>query len=318
MVRVSFGWRIPAFPVDSSDAQEFKNQILSELDIVQGSFDSAWISDHPIPWADWQSPNSTNLEGWTALNYYSALYEKLMFGHVVLCNSYRNPALLAKMTSTISFLTGGRFILGIGAGWKEDDYLSYGYNYPRPSVRIAQLEEGIQIIKRMWSEDQVTFHGKYFHVENVYCDPKPEPPPPIMIGGGGERLTMKVAARYADWWNCPNLTVDQYKHKLEVLRRHCKSVGRSYEEIRKVWLGCIALAETEEKAREIASSNPFVVQERRFDARETTIIGTPEQVVEKLEHFKEIGVDYFIFRFLDFPSTMGTRLFSDSVMGALR
>jgi alkanesulfonate monooxygenase SsuD/methylene tetrahydromethanopterin reductase-like flavin-dependent oxidoreductase (luciferase family) len=139
-----------------------------------------------------------------------------------------------------------------------------------------------------------------------------------MIGGGGERLTMKVAARYADWWNCPNLTVDQYNHKLEVLRRHCNSVGRSYEEIRKVWLGCIAIARTEEEALDTASRNPFIVKEQRLNPYETTIIGTPEQVVEKLEDFKDIGVDYFIFRFLDFPSTTGTRLFSEHVIEAMR
>ena len=176
----------------------------------------------------------------------------------------------------------------------------------------------IQIIKRMWSEDRVTFHGKYFHVENVSCEPKPDPVPPIMIGGGGEKLTMRVAARYADWWNCPNLTVDQYRHKLEILRGHCNSVGRSYEAIRKVWLGAIAIAGTEGEAQDIASGNPFVVEEPRFDAYGTTIIGTPEQVVERLERFKAIGVEYFIFRFLDFPSTTGTRLFSDYVIDALK
>jgi len=318
MGRVAFGWRIPAFPVDASDAQAFKRQILSALDIVQGAFDSAWISDHPIPWAEWQPPNTPNLEGWTALNYCAARYVTLNFGHVVLCNSYRNPALLAKMTATLSFLTGGRFILGLGAGWKEDEYRSYGYEYPRPAVRIGQLEEGVQIIRRMWREERVTFHGKYFQVENAYCDPKPDPVPPIMIGGGGERRTMKVAARYADWWNCPNLTVDQYRHKLTVLRRHCTAVGRSYEAIRKVWVGSIALARTEAEARATASRNPFLVAEQRFDASDTTIIGTPEQVVERLGRFKELGVDYFIFRFLDFPRTTGTRLFAAHVIDALR
>ena len=317
-MKVSFGWRIPAFPVDGSDAQEFKSQIISALEAAQGAFDSAWISDHPIPWAPWQSPGTVNLEGWTALNYFSALYEKLIFGHVVLCNSYRNPALLAKMAATLSLLTRGRFVLGIGAGWKEDEYLSYGYDYSKPSVRIAQLEEGVQIIKRMWREEAVTFHGKYYKIENAYCDPKPEPIPPIMIGGGGEKLTMKVAARHADLWNCPNLNAEGYRHKLEVLRRHCKTVGRPYEEIRKVWVGCIALAKTEEEARKIASSNPFLTKESRFDPRETTVIGTPEQVVEELGRFKNLGVDYYIFRFLDFPSTDGTELFSDHVIDALR
>jgi alkanesulfonate monooxygenase SsuD/methylene tetrahydromethanopterin reductase-like flavin-dependent oxidoreductase (luciferase family) len=318
MARVSFGWRIPAFPVDASDAPAFRKQISSAMEIVQDTFNSAWISDHPLPWASWQSPHTPNLEGWTALTYYSALYNKLIFGHVVLCNSYRNPALLAKMTATLSFLTGGRFVLGIGAGWKEEEYRAYGYEYPKPSIRIAQLEEGVQIIKRMWREDRVTFHGKYFHVEDVSCDPKPDPVPPIMIGGGGEKLTMKVAARYADWWNCPNLTVDQYRHKLEVLRGHCNAVGRSYEAIRKVWLGAIAIAKTEREARKIASGNPFVTKEPRFDAYGPTIIGTPAKVVESLERFKAIGVDCFIFRFLDFPRITGTKLFSDHVIAALK
>jgi alkanesulfonate monooxygenase SsuD/methylene tetrahydromethanopterin reductase-like flavin-dependent oxidoreductase (luciferase family) len=139
-----------------------------------------------------------------------------------------------------------------------------------------------------------------------------------MIGGGGEKLTMKVAARYADWWNCPNLTVDQYRHKLEVLRGHCNAVGRSYEAIRKVWLGAIAIAKTEREARKIASGNPFVTKEPRFDAYGPTIIGTPAKVVESLERFKAIGVDCFIFRFLDFPSITGTKLFSDHVIAALK
>jgi alkanesulfonate monooxygenase SsuD/methylene tetrahydromethanopterin reductase-like flavin-dependent oxidoreductase (luciferase family) len=318
IMKVSFGWRIPAFPFDGSDAKSFKIQIIDALDSIERDFDSAWISDHPIPWADWQNPRTTNLEGWTALNYFSALYDTLVFGHIVLCNSYRNPALLAKMATTLNFLTGGRFFLGIGAGWKRDEYISYGYEFPGPSMRIAQLEEAVQIIKLMWTEDTVTFRGKYYNVENAYCDPKPKPIPPIMIGGGGEKLTMKVAARYADFWNCPNLTLEQYKHKLEILKRHCKTVGRSYEEIRKTWLGCIAIAEKERDAMKIALSNPVIKNETRFDPLKATIIGSPEQVVEKLQGFKNLGVDYFIFRFLDFPSIRGSQLFTDHVMDALR
>ncbi len=318
MGRVAFGWRIPAFPVDGSNAQGFKGQIQSALDVVQDAFDSAWISDHPLPWAEWQPLNTPNLEGWTALTFYAARYATLNLGHVVLCNSYRNPALVAKMAATLSFLTGGRFILGLGAGWMEGEYRAYGYEYPSPAVRIAQLEEGVQIIRRMWREECVTFQGKYFQVEDAYCDPKPNPVPPIMIGGGGERRTMRVAACYADWWNCPNLTVDQYRQKLTVLRRHCAAVGRSYEAIRKVWLGTIALARTTAEAQSTASRNPFLVAEQRFDAAATTIIGTPEHAVERLEAFKDLGVDYFIFRFLDFPRTTGTRLFAEHVIDALR
>ena len=142
--------------------------------------------------------------------------------------------------------------------------------------------------------------------------------PPIMIGGCGEKLLLKVAARHADWWNCPNLTEAQYSQKLKVLRRHCRSVGRSYEEIRKVWLGCIAIAKTEREAITIAKNNPFVNAEDRFDARKTTIIGTPEQVRTRLHNFIKLGVDYFIFRFLDFPSTQGTKLFTEYVISPIK
>ncbi|HEW94029.1 MAG TPA: LLM class flavin-dependent oxidoreductase, partial [Thermoprotei archaeon] len=113
-----------------------------------------------------------------------------MFGHIVLCNSYRNPALLAKMTATLQVLSNGRYILGIGAGWKIDEYIAYGYPFPPPRVRIGQLEEAVQIIRRMWTEESVSFRGKYYHIDNAICSPKPKPVPLIMIGGGGEKLML--------------------------------------------------------------------------------------------------------------------------------
>jgi alkanesulfonate monooxygenase SsuD/methylene tetrahydromethanopterin reductase-like flavin-dependent oxidoreductase (luciferase family) len=319
MAKVTFGCKLPCFPVYGESAEEYKARIVAAMDVVDGVFDSIWFADHPYPGVRWTNKvwhAIPNMEGWTVLNYYAARYTQAKFGHMVLANSYRNPAMLAKMAATLSFLSGGRFILGIGAGWKDEEYRAYGYPFPKASVRIAQLEEGLQIIKRLWTEKQVTFHGKYFQVEEAYCEPKPAPVPPILIGGGGEQLTLRVVARYADWWNCSG-TITQYKHKQEVLKKHCRAVGRRYEEIRQIWNGCVAIAETEEEARDIASRNPFITEVPDAYEKINLIVGTPEQIIDRIEELAGLGLDYFVIRFLDvYYSTRGTSLFIDQVMNA--
>jgi len=307
--RIGFGWRIPEFPINGTRGLEFVAEILRSLERVEGTFDSAWLSDHMIPWANWQSPDTDNLEGWTTINYLIGVFKRLSFGHIVLCNSYRNPALLAKMAATLSLLAPGRFILGIGVGWKKDEYLSYGYEFPEASDRIEALEEAVQIIRKMWTEKVVHFSGKHYKIAGAYCFPKPDPIPPIMIGGGGEKLTLKVVASHADWWNL-GCTLEEYRNKLEVIRRHCENARRSYETIKKTWVGCIAVAKTEDEALRLAKNNPF-------GASEATIIGNPEQVSQRLAEFVDLGVEYFIFRFLDYPSATGIEMFTEKVAGKL-
>jgi len=308
--KVDFGWRIPSFPVDGSRKFAFVSQILDFIGVVEDAFDSMWISDHFVPWATFQSVETDILEAWTTLSYLSGVFSKPKFGNIVLCNSYRNPALLAKMGATLDALTGGRFIMGIGAGWKEDEYIAYGYEFPSASVRIGQLEEGVQIIRLLWREDNVTFHGKYYRIRDAYCDPKPDPVPPIMIGGGGEKLLLRVVAKYADWWNLPNATVSEYGHKLDVLEKHCKAVGRDFSEIKKTLGGFVAIAEKESEAKKIASASPFL-KSQSWDAH---FIGTPERVIERLGEYVNLGVELFILRFLDFPSTKGADLFIEKVV----
>jgi alkanesulfonate monooxygenase SsuD/methylene tetrahydromethanopterin reductase-like flavin-dependent oxidoreductase (luciferase family) len=315
---ISFGWRIPEFPVDGTGGKEFMNHIVLSLEKVEDSFDSAWLSDHMMPWANWQNPDTANLEAWTTVSYFMAIFKHLSFGNIVLCNSYRNPALLAKMAATLCALAPGRFILGIGAGWKKDEYLSYGYDFPDASTRIEALGEAVQIMRKMWTEEIVYFHGKHYDIEGAYCSPKPDPRPPIMIGGGGERLTLRVVAIHADWWNCPTLTLEECKHKLMILRSHCKKIGRRYEAIKKTWLGCIAIAKSENESLQIARNSPFVAKENGFYVMKSTIFGNPEQVVQKLQKFIDIGFGYFIFRFLDFPKTTGMELFAEKVISELR
>jgi alkanesulfonate monooxygenase SsuD/methylene tetrahydromethanopterin reductase-like flavin-dependent oxidoreductase (luciferase family) len=309
-MRTGFGWRIPEFPVNGQGGRVFITHILRSLERVEKSFDSAWLSDHVIPWADWQSPSTDNLESWTTVNYLMAMFERISFGHIVLCNSFRNPALLAKMAATLSVLSSGRFILGIGAGWKKDEYLSYGYDFPDAPARIEALDEAVQIVRMMWKQDLVHFNGKHFKINGACCNPKPKPMPPIMIGGAGEKLTLKVVASQADWWNA-GLPLEEYRHKLAVLRKHCERIGRDYESIKKTWLGCIAIAETRDEALRIAANN-------RFATSETTIVGTPDQISQRLTEFADLGVEYFILRFLDFPNITGIEQFAEKVASQFR
>jgi len=311
--QVKFGLRVPTFPIDRADQKEFMDQVLRFVGRLEKSFHSAWVDDHFVPWAEFVDKTAPTLESFTLISYLSGMFQKLVLGNIVLCNSYRNPALLAKMGATLQTLTKGRFILGIGAGWKEDEYISYGYEFPSPKVRIEQLEEGVQIIKRMWTEGEATFRGRYFKIDKAYCYPKPDPIPPIMIGGGGEKLTLKVVARHADWWNIPNVSPEAYHHKLRVLEEHCEKEGRDPSEIVKTMANMVAVAETEEKALDIADKSPFI-QKRKG---ENHIIGNSDMVVEKLVEYAKLGVEYFILRFVDFPKVEGAELFAEKVIPQL-
>src|SRR6266540_6561819 len=147
MTRIQFGFCMPADKLDKQRRATFSEDLNRALDLVTGHFDSAWIIDHL------QFGDADQLEGFTALSYMAALHPQLKFGHTVLCQSFRNPALLATMSATLQFLSGGRFILGIGAGWNEEEYRAYGYDFPPAHTRVAQLEEALQIIKALWTED---------------------------------------------------------------------------------------------------------------------------------------------------------------------
>src|SRR5690606_28843744 len=247
---------------------------------------------------------------WTTTAYLARAFPNLYFGNMVLGQSYRNPALLAKMAATLQALTGGKVILAIGAGWMESEYHAYGYDFPRASVRIAQLEEAVQIIRLMWTEKRATFEGKHYQVRGALCEPKPNPVPPIMIGGNGEQLTLRVVARHADWWNGTGLNAGGMARKLDVLRSHCDREGREYDGIVKTFTGIISIAETEGEAKRIAQASP------RRDRM--NFVGTPAQVIEQMQPYVDLGVSYFMLDFSDFPDPAGARLFASEVMPAFR
>lgn len=309
MSELKFGWHMPSFPVDGSSGPAFIDQIHHTLNRIQPHFDSVWVDDHLMPWAQWQSNDTPYLECLTTIAYFAAAFPTLKFGASVLCQSYRNPGLLAKMAANLQLITGGRFLFGLGAGWMEEEYEAYNFDFPEPSVRIAQLEEAVQLVKKLWTEAPASFEGATYRLKNAYCEPRPDPVPPLLIGGGGEQLTLRVVAKYADWWNIPGGSYDNYAHKLNVLRRHCVAVDRDYDEIVKTWSAdAVAVAETEAEAQRIAAASPY---------NDHSIVGTPAQVAEQLQAFVELGVAYLIVRLLDFPDTTGIELFVQEVMPRL-
>ncbi len=308
MKKVKFGIRIPAFPLNDSRKGVFRDEILKTLTLFDRKYDSVWVADHFVPWYEPQDPMTDTLECWTTLSFLVGMFSDYDFGSIVMSQSYRNPALLAKMGATLQTLSNGRFILGIGAGWKQDEYLAYGYDFPSTATRIHQMGEAVQIIKAMWTKPKANFQGKYYQIENAICEPKPEPVPPIMIGGGGKKITLRYVAQFADWWNFPGGTHEHYAGLLEALRGHCNEVGRDYNSIVKTWaIECVAVANTTEKAIEIASSTPL------YDP-ETAIVGTPDQVEAQLRRFTEMDVEHFILRFVDFPNTASAETFAREVI----
>ncbi len=262
--------------------QEVMNYNYQCIDTIAESFSTLWVEDH-------LQVNATDeIECLTTLSYLAARYPHLKVGSLVLSQSYRNPALVAKMAANLQNLTGGRLILGLGAGWKEDEYHAYGYPFPPVKERMSQLEEAIQIIRALWTQQPATFEGQYYTIHNAYCMPQPSPHVPLLIGGGGEQRTLAIVARYADWWNFNSCPVDQYANKLAVLQKHCERIGRNIQEITFSYLGTLSV-----------SDDPTKVQR---NPQKHYIAGNASAVIHELEQFQALGVRHFMFRALDVDS----------------
>ena len=230
---------------------------------------------------------------------------------MVLGQNYRNPALLALMGATLQALSGGRFIMGIGAGWKEDEYLAYNYPYPAPKVRLQQLEDTLIILKKMWEEPgPVSYEGLHYSIRDAWCEPKPVPKIPILVGGGGYS-TMKHAAKYADIWNLPDKPLAPFVERLNVLRRHLDDIDRDPATLRLSWFGRVSLGRTEAEAEARGKSrSPHWTRENSF-------VGTPGHVAELMSEFVEEGVDYFMIDIIDAPDEAIIGMFTEEVIPAL-
>jgi F420-dependent oxidoreductase-like protein len=277
-------WRFGTEPDGIFDAVKAKAQWAENHGFTWFS-----VMDHVIQIANVGAPEEPFMEGWTILTALAAVTKRIRLATLVSSVHYRNPALLAKMAAGVDQISRGRLTFGIGAGWFEAEYKQYGWDFPpRPATRIAQMEEAIKLILSLWTEKRTTFHGKYFHAEDAILEPKPiqKPHPPLMIGGGGEQLTLRAVARYADACNVGG-TPDQVRHKLEVLRRHCETQKRNYDEIERTNVISFVLARDEAA---LAAKR----QRLEVPAQFTGFAGTVAQVTDLVGKYKDAGSQLLI------------------------
>jgi alkanesulfonate monooxygenase SsuD/methylene tetrahydromethanopterin reductase-like flavin-dependent oxidoreductase (luciferase family) len=296
---------MPRIPVGLNVWSRLVETTFPYFDQVVAPFDSLWMPDHV------QYNGHKVAEGWTLLVWALARYPDKLVGHEVLCNSFRNPAHTAKMVATAQALSGGRAILGIGAGWNDEEYLAYGWPLPSIRVRIAQLAEAIQLIRRMWTDVPATYEGEHYQIANARCEPRPEPIPPVMVGGHGEKYLLRVVAEHADWWNYGFRDLALYAHKQEVLKAHCREAKRDYDRIVQVLRVGILIAETEREVERLKNA-PGV--RPMTDIR---LAGTPDQVTETLQAIVKQGAARLTVNFADAPRPDGTRLFAEKVLPEL-
>ncbi|MEW6046253.1 MAG: LLM class F420-dependent oxidoreductase [Bacillota bacterium] len=309
------GWLMD-LPAEAPPQQQWRLMGRVARTLEGTGFDSGWLYDHfhTVP-----TPASFSVfECWTATSALLAQTVSLRIGQLVTCNSYRNPALLAKMAATADVISGGRLEFGIGAGWYEHEYRGYGYPFERASVRIRMLDEALQVIRRLWTEQVVTFEGRYYRLQNAYCDPKPlqRPRPSILVGGGGERLTLRVVARWADRANFGG-SLDNFRHKADVLLSHCERVGRDPQEIELTYT-CPVIIGRDRGAVEtmVRRFVPANVERERY-AREAAI-GTPEEVAAFLRSFVDAGASYLILNIRGAAEITPLELFGERVLPLLR
>ncbi len=306
-VFVPQGWKMDLVAIEGAQAKWAKAVEVAQLAERLG-FDSLWVYDHfhNVP----RPAEEAVFECWTTIAAISQLTSTIRLGQMVGCNSYRSPALLAKITSNIDVMSGGRLDWGVGAGWYEQEYRAYGYDFPKPKDRIRMLDETVQIVRSMWTQGETTFQGEYYDVRRAQCDPKPiqQPHPPIWIGGGGEQLTLRTVAKYADNSNFGG-PPDVFAHKRDVLHEHCRSVGRDPDEIRLTWSPEIFIRRTE--AEIDAAGSLALWGQAADDWRANNLVGTPEQVVEKMRIYADLGCRGFIPWCADYPGTETLELLAE-------
>ncbi len=298
-VFVPQGWKMDLTeikdPVEQYEAMTDSGKKAEDL-----GFDSVWVFDHfhTVP----EPTKNTVFECWSITAGLVRDLKKAKVGQMVSCNGYRNPALLAKMASTVDVMSDGRLLFGLGAGWYEHEWLAYGYGFPETGERIQSFKEACEIIHRMFTEDDVVFDGKYYGVDKPINEPKAaassgsakHPHAPFWIGGGGEKVTLKLVAQWGDACNVFG-EPDMLRHKFDVLKKHCDDVGRDYDEITRSNLVNIHLiedgADPEEATREARESRGDHSFEEYANSNK---VGTAEEITELLKAREEAGVDYFI------------------------
>jgi alkanesulfonate monooxygenase SsuD/methylene tetrahydromethanopterin reductase-like flavin-dependent oxidoreductase (luciferase family) len=328
------------------DGLEYKDILRITLECEKLGYDSVWLKDNFIPWIEdyisfksnrnnsephgqencQELPDRMMLECWTTLSSLVSATTKIRLG-AILVNLYRNPAIVAKMASTLDFISNGRLDIGLSPGWYQREAQAYGIAFPAGSVRVEMLEESVIILRQMLGAEnqnnnwKISFKGKYYNILNAECNPKSiqKPHIPIWIGGSGKK-TLKVVAKYADGWNYGLCSYDEYEEKLSVLKNYCHnnnvSGNRNYDDIIKAWHGILFLGmdESELKSRNM---NISYKNATRKDSK-LVIAGTPNTILTEIKRYLNIGVTCFTVCFPDLPNTRSLQLFAEHVMHHFR
>jgi F420-dependent oxidoreductase-like protein len=279
-------------------------------------FDSLWVCDHlyGVP-----LPALPILEAWSLLAAVAAVTSHARLGTLVTPPFFRNPAVLAKQIATIDEISGGRVIAGLGAGWFEAEFRAYGCAFPTLRERLRALEESVEIMKRLWSDERASYEGRHFRVENPSCEPKPRRRPEILIGGGGEKVLMGIAARHADVWNNMAVFQPQLGAKVEALRRRCDEVGRDFDTLEVSQQCVVVIAEDQDSARaQLEKAKKIYGGHMGSGLEEHGIWGSPEAVIERIERHVRLGCTLFPIEFFGRDTREPARLFAEKVMPAFR
>jgi len=304
-VLVPQGWTMDLAGIkDPVQAYESMTKVAQTAEEV--GFASVWLVDHfhTIPYP---TPEVT-FECWMSTAALARDTFTIRIGQMVTCNSYRHPALLAKMASTVDVLSHGRLNVGIGAGWDEQEYRAYGYAYPDGPERLRQLREAVQVMLGMWTQEEAYFEGTYYQMRGAINQPKgvQQPHIPLLIGGDGEKVTLKLVAQYADACNVGD-DPTTVKQKLAVLKQHCATVGRDYESIHRTSTTFCLIADSDEQARALL---PAERKARIGNKVTTTLIGNPETIRQRLVAYEEAGVQELVLRFVDGTNLEALRRFA--------
>jgi F420-dependent oxidoreductase-like protein len=318
------GWRHDLVGIEPSEQWRVMRELAQRAD--EGPWESLWVYDHfhtvPVP-----SDEATH-EAWTLMAAFAAVTDRIRLGQMCTCMGYRNPAYLAKVAATIDLVSGGRVEMGIGGGWYEHEWRAYGYGFPPIKDRLAMLDEGVQIMQQAWRTGRATLHGAHYTVEDAIVQPRPlqEGGIPVWVAGGGEKVTLRIAAKYAQYTNFSN-DPEQFSHKREVLKGHTDAIGRDLGEITLSANFNTVIASSEaEVAERIAVIEdrvaPYLGDRTEAFMHEyrggAGLVGTPEQVIERLVALRERGLGYAIHYFPEHAyDRSGIELFQREVIPAL-
>jgi F420-dependent oxidoreductase-like protein len=300
------GWRLDLAGIDTADHWQTMLDIAKTAD--DGPFESVWVFDHfhtvPVP-----TQEATH-EAWTLMAALGAATRRVRLGQMCTCMGYRNPAYLAKVAATVDVISGGRAEMGIGAGWYEHEWRAYGYGFPSAGERLAMLDEGVEIMHQLWTTGTATLDGKHYQVDGAIGRPLPlqEGGVPLWIAGGGEKKTLRTAAKYAQYTNFDG-TPEVFKRKSEILAAHCRDLGTDYDAITRSVNYNVILGETDAEVQEriawlrshlLGCGVPEdIVEDRVTGFANGPLVGTPELVIERLTEARGLGMEYAILNFAE-------------------